>query len=276
MRETWRLLDLAFGDGRWNMAVDEAILSAVASALAPPTLRIYGWARPCVSVGCTQAVADLDLATCERQGLPVLRRASGGTAVLHADTLAYSLVLPAGHWLAVPDIVESYRLMGPPVLLALRRLGVEARLVEPDRAHGGGRATGFGSSACFARLAPYEVVYDGKKLVGNSQLRRRGGVLHHALLHLDFEPGRLARLLATATGDERARLTAYLAARVGSLAEAAGRTITPEAAASALAAGFSEGLEVSLETGGLTSEETAEAGRLVAEKFGNPAWTHRR
>jgi len=272
----WRLLDLALGDGPWNMAVDEAILASVAAGRAPTTLRLYGWSQPCISIGCAQAVSDLDLEACEREGLPLVRRASGGTAVLHEASLAYSLTLPADHPLAAPDIVESYRRLGPPVVAAMRRLGVDGRLVLPEEAHRGGRREGPGSSACFASLAPYELVLRGRKLVGNSQLRRRGVVLHHAMTLLDFDPARFASLLRSESTEERGRVAEHLAGLVGSLRWALGEEVSPGKLAEALEAGFAEALGVRLRPGELTPDEREDARRLVGEKYGNREWTYRR
>lgn len=271
--EVWRLLELAPGDGPWNMAVDEAILVAMANGPTSPTLRLYSWSRPYLSVGCSQRLSDLDLEACRREGLPLLRRASGGTAVLHEATVAYSLVLPSGHPLAATDVVESYRRLATPMLAALRRLGVDARLVPPGEADCGGRREGLGSSACFGSLAPYELIYLGRKLVGNSQLRRRGVILHHAMLYLEFDPVRLASLLRVASREERVELARFLGEHVGSLAWALGARVRMEAVAEALKAGFAETLGIRLEPGALAPDEEAQARRLVLEKYGNPKWT---
>ncbi len=276
MREAWRLLGLTLGSGPWNMAVDEAVLASVAAGRSPVTFRLYGWSRPCVSVGCVQPVADLNLAACAREDLPLVRRASGGTAVLHESAIAYSVALPSGHALAVPDVVESYRRFGPPVLGALRRLGIEGEVIPPERAHRSGRREGLGSTACFAALVPYEVVQRGRKLVGNSQLRRRGAVLHHAMLPLEFDAGRFAGLLRVESPEERDRLADLLESLIGSLSRARGEPVGLAAAADALAAGFAESLGVDFVAGDLSEEEQAEVRRLLDTKYAHPEWTHRR
>lgn len=274
--ETWRLLDLEAGDGAWNMAVDEALLMAATRGPALPTLRLYAWRRPCLSLGCIQPASDLDLAACERESLPIIRRASGGTAVLHEAALAYSLVLPLGHFLAPGDVVESYRRLGPPVLAALGRLGIEGRLVEPAEADRGGRGQGLGAVACFVGLAPFEVLVGGRKLVGNSQLRRRGAVLHHSMVPLDFDARRFASLLRTLDPAERSSLAGVLAARVGSARLALGESVAPDHVAEALRSGLAAALGVRLEPGKLTPEERSDAERLVVEKYGDSGWTFRR
>jgi lipoate-protein ligase A len=255
------------------MAVDEALLESVAEA--PPTLRIFSWSEPCLSIGCIQSISDVDVDACQRAGLPIIRRASGGTAVLHERTIAFSLAVPTGHPLAISDIVESYRQLGPPVQLALRRLGVAADLVRVEDSHRG-PPRGLGSAACFAALAPYELVVGSRKLVGNSQLRRRGAILHHAILLLDFEPGRFAGFLKTGSLDEVRRLTALLDTRIGSLGGVLGRPVGEAEVADALRAAFADAFGVTLVPGDLTEPEEQRARSLAREKYRNPAWTYRR
>ena len=92
---TWRLIDSGYADGATNMAVDEAIMRAVAERLVPPTLRFYGWQPPCVSIGYAQSLeAEIDLERCRRDGVDWVRRPTGGRAILHTDELTYSVAAP--------------------------------------------------------------------------------------------------------------------------------------------------------------------------------------
>ncbi len=272
--EEWRLIGLDAGRGDLNMAADEALLER-ASAGARPTLRVFTWSEPWLSIGCLQQISDVDAAACQRAGIPIVRRASGGTAVLHEHTLAFSLLVPPGHPLAVSDIVESYRMLAPPAQLALRSLGISAELVRLEEAQRG-RPNGFGSAACFAALSPYELVVGSRKLVGNSQLRRRGAILHHAVMMLDFNPGRFAGFLKTGSLDEVRRLSALLDVRIGSLGGVLGRAVSAEQAAAAVEAGFAEAFGVHLVPDGYTPQEAKRTRELVVEKYANDTWTYRR
>jgi lipoate-protein ligase A len=271
--DEWRLIGPEAERGDWNMAVDEALLEHV--GLGPPTLRLFTWREPCLSLGCLQPVADIDVEACQRAGLTLVRRPSGGTAVLHEDTIGYSLAVPPGHPLAVSDIVESYRLLSPPARLALRNLGVDARLVRVEEAQRGRNGV-LGSAACFAALSPYELVVGSRKLVGNSQLRRRGAILHHAVIPLDFNAGRFAGFLRTSTLDEVRQLSSLLDVRIGSLAGVRGRPVAASAAGQAIVEAFRESFGVRLVAGSLTQAEIESARRLQVEKYRNPAWTYRR
>src|SRR5262245_4009045 len=108
------------------MALDEAVLEAVAAGSAAPTLRAYGRRGRWLSIGMAESIADVDLAGAAAAGTRVVRRPSGGAAVRHVDQLAWSLTLPAGHPLAPPDIVASYRLQAAIGLDLCARLGVDA------------------------------------------------------------------------------------------------------------------------------------------------------
>src|SRR5690349_5876093 len=97
LSERWRLILSGEGDGPENMAIDETILDLVGVGVSPPTLRFYEWRSPWISLGSGQLSSDLDRCAVERRGWDILRRASGGTAVLHKGQLGYALVLPTSH-----------------------------------------------------------------------------------------------------------------------------------------------------------------------------------
>ena len=96
-RSTWRLVSMRAHDGATNMAIDEAIMIAVAEGRSPPTVRFYGWTPPCVSIGYAQSMREtVDLDACRAHGYTWVRRPTGGRAVLHVDELTYSITAPQG------------------------------------------------------------------------------------------------------------------------------------------------------------------------------------
>jgi len=123
----WRFLDTGALPGALNMAVDQAILGLHANGKSPPTLRFYQWHPPAVSLGYCQKRHNLDLAACRRLGIEVVRRPSGGRAVLHMGDLTYAVI--AGTADGMPSAVTAaYRLICDGLLQGFRRLGIDARL----------------------------------------------------------------------------------------------------------------------------------------------------
>lgn len=276
MAETWRLLGPDATTGDYSLALHEALLLSQAAGEAPPTLRLYTWAQPCVTIGCGQSIADIDREYCAAAGLPVLRRLSGGTAVLHEPPqLAFMMVLPPEHPLVRGDVVESYAPVSRALLRALDRLGIRAEALPPEAARAR-PADPLGRAACFGALAPYEIVWRGKKLIGHAQVRRRNAVLLGGTLLLDFDPAALARVLRVSHADERSQLQGYLAQRITSAREAAGRTVGFDEAFAAFHEAWQEEFGVRLEPGRLTAAEERWTLELREGKYRLPAWNERR
>lgn len=265
---TWRWLPMSLAPGAANMALDEALLELQSQGLSVPTLRTYGWEPPCLSLGYFQSIGDVDLEACRRSGVDLVRRPTGGRAVLHHRELTYSLAAPADHPLVSGGIKESYAKISQGLLLGLARLGVEARVERRGKA-------GAWTGACFEVASDYELVAGGKKMVGSAQLRRRGVLLQHGSLLLGFDADALLGLLALPPGLERGRVAAYLRERVGSLRELLGREVGLAEAAQALRAGFQAAWGVEMAPGELTPEERALAGELEA-KYRSEAWNLRK
>lgn len=120
----WRLLKTGFADGATNMAIDEAILLAVAEGKAPPTLRFYGWEPPCLSIGYSQSMGEVDVDRCRKAGIGLVRRPTGGRAILHADELTYSVVAPQTEPRVAGGVIESYRRLSLGLVAGLRALSL--------------------------------------------------------------------------------------------------------------------------------------------------------
>jgi lipoyl(octanoyl) transferase len=190
----WRLLVVPRpATGWWNMAVDEALLAAAAVG-GPPTLRLYAWDGPWLSLGHAQPFDDAGLAACREAGVEVVRRVTGGRAVLHGADLTYAVTaredaLPAG-------LDASYRVLSDALLVALRGLGVAAERV----AHGPVAVAAEGAFDCFAEAANDELCVGGRKLAGNAQRRAGGALLQHGSIRLAADPVAAARIAGTGLG----------------------------------------------------------------------------
>ncbi|MBI2940660.1 MAG: lipoate--protein ligase family protein [Chloroflexi bacterium] len=269
---TLRLLPLLTADTATQMAIDEALMEAVATSAASPTLRFYDWAAPAVSLGAAQPAAQVDRHACARRGIAIVRRASGGSAVLHGEQVGFTFALPADYPLVAGDLVASYERFGRLLLDVLMQLGIGADLIPLAEARST-RPRGLLSAACFAGYGPFEPRYQGRKLAGSAQVRRRGVVLHHGLIPLEFRAEDLAAVL-TGTVAERHALAAELDRRIGSLAWACGRTVTAGEVVCAWCAAVERG-GIAPRAGELTAPEWERAAALRADKYVRDEWTFR-
>ena len=264
---TWRLIMGGQADGATNMAIDEAVVTNVLEGASPPTLRFYGWSPPCLSLGRGQPFADVDLAACQTAAVDVVRRPSGGRAILHTDELTYSVALLQTDPLAAGGILESYRRLSEGLLAGLRRLGVQA-----IQTAGARKPTEDLSAVCFETPSDYEITVQGLKLVGSAQWRARGGVLQHGTLPLCGDITRIISYLAL-PGTEREAQRQTLRTRATTLEASLGQPVPFARTASALADGFSQALDLELVPGKLTTREQDLATDLRRSRYAAPDWT---
>jgi len=251
------------------MAVDEALLRSVGAGESLPVLRLYDWLPPTLSLGYGQPLADVDEVRLADHGWGLVRRLTGGRAILHIDELTYSITLPVTHPLAQGSVIESYRRISAALGAAAHTLGAA---VQAERA----AERGGGGAVCFEAPSHYELTVNGRKLAGSAQARRFGGLLQHGALPLSGEVGRIVDALVFADEAGREVARARVEARTMTLSAAAGRLITHDDAADALSQAVEAEFGVRLERGELTVAEAACADQLEAEVYGAREWTARR
>ncbi len=256
--------------GAENMAVDEAIAQAVAARRSSPTFRLYAWKPACVSLGRNQAYSSIDDARCAKLGYDIVRRPTGGRAILHTDELTYSLIAPDDHPLMQGMILDVYLAISRGLRAGLGRMGLDA-----DTAPATNRAGPDASAACFEVPSAHEIIVGGRKLLGSAQNRRAGYVLQHGSLPLSGDLMRLIDCLATADEAERAALRASLRDHALTVEEALGHGVAFETAATAMADGMAEALGIEFVAGVLSADEEVCAAELMREKYGNATWTRR-
>jgi len=269
--EIWRLLLTGPSDGPTNMAVDEAIMEAVGQGVVPPTLRFYGWQPPCLSLGRFQPVdGTVNLDACRARGDDLVRRPTGGRAILH-DTpdheLTYSLAIPQDDPRVAGDILTSYRAISAALVRGLARLGVSAQLT-PVLGH----ALHPETAACFDQPSGYEVTVNGRKLVGSAQARSGGAILQHGTMLLDVDLPVWVAVLHPPSGVTAEAFQEHLAGRLTSLRQAVGRPVAFDEVAMALADGFRETFGVALVPGELTVVERQRAEALRRQKYATESW----
>jgi len=272
-RLPWRVLWSGPADGYTNMAVDEALMGGVAQR-GTPTLRLYGWRPPTVSLGYFQPVeAQVDQGEIARRGWGLVRRPTGGRALLHHEEVTYSVAIAEAALPQGASVMGSYREISRGIECGLRRLGVVAALGETaaDPRH---RETARDlPTVCFAQTSRCDMVVEGRKVVGSAQVRRDGIILQHGSVplrlnvhdHLAVMPGR----------GSGARSAARLAAAAQGIADLLGQPLGFEELGWALAAGFAEAFAVPLEPGELTPAEQARAQELRVSKYATDEWNLR-
>src|SRR5438067_7976157 len=260
----WRLLVDAPAVGAWNMAVDEVLLDGVAAGTTPPTIRFCGWAPPCLSVAYFQLFDVVDVDGCRALGVDVVRRPTGGGAILHDRELTYSVALPASVLGHDGGVLPSYYRLSLALQDGLRRLGVPATLA-PESA-GSSAAHG---PVCFDRPSAHEILLQGRKLVGSAQMRRGGGLLQHGSILIEPRIDKLLACLQRPAGVS----SRGLEEAVAGLAE---RGVTdPGRIASAIGAAFAAGFGVGLAGDSLRPDEEEAAWALARAKYQSASWTER-
>jgi lipoate-protein ligase A len=254
-KHRFRLLDTAFHNGYYNMGLDEALLESVAAG-SLPVLRLYGWSPPAVSVGYFQGLAEeVDLEASKRFGFDLVRRISGGGAVLHKSELTYSIIMKTDHPLAGKELKDSYRTLCGGLIGGLAVLGVEAvfsgindiLVAEPSGA-------------------------GGKKISGNAQTRRMGCLLQHGTVLLDNDVDIMFEVLKVPAEKIKGKLISEVRERVTSLRSVLGREVPFEEAAAAFGRGFEEKLGLDYERADVLPEEDRRALVLAREKFSSGEW----
>lgn len=226
----WRLLRSGAADGVTNMATDAALL-AHARRTGEATLRLYAWDRPTLSLGRNERARDVfDPALIAAQGRNVVRRPTGGRALLHHREVTYSVTAPTSVTLA-----ESYVAINAFLLDALARLGVSAQVAVPA-----GRPLRPEGAACFAEPGAGELVVNGAKLVGSAQLREEGALLQHGSILIADDQPMIERFRFRSTGTTRSAYRAI--APAATLEQSLGRSVDTDEIESALVAALRDAL----------------------------------
>jgi lipoyl(octanoyl) transferase len=259
------MVDAAPVRGAVHMATDSALLASVRDG-APPVLRLYRWSPACLSFGRNQPAQGLyDPARARAAGIDVVRRATGGLAVLHDAEVTYAVVVPAGE-LGGPR--ATYAAINAALAGALRRLGVPAQLAPAARIPAPLSAQ---APPCFAEPAPGEVVAAGRKLVGSAQRTEGRTVLQHGSILLEGDQSRILALRTTSAG----AAAEQAGARHATLADVLGHVPAWEELVAAVTDAFEADAGISLAPAALSRDERTCVDALT-EQFDDDAWTWRR
>src|SRR5919202_1519943 len=237
-----RVLETGYKPAALNMAIDEALIENIGEV---PILRIYGWLPAAISVGYFQSIKEeVDLEKCSQLGIDVVRRLTGGGAVLHEFEATYSFITK----LYPKNIIESYKWICDAVVISVNRLGFDASFVPLN-----------------------DIVVNGKKVSGSAQTRKNGVLLQHGTLLLDLDVDKMFSILKVPSEKLRDKIIKDVKERVTSLA---GTSF--EETASSLKTSFATKFDAMLVSDCLSIDEVNRAKRLAEAKFSSKEWNFRR
>ena len=264
------------------MAVDESILEHIHRGESQPTLRLYAWKPACLSLGHAQPFADVDMARLKVNGWEIVRRVTGGRAILHIDELTYSVTGSVDEPVLAGGVLESYSRLAQALLYAVRELGLPVEIKE-DGSRYALREERSGlldhqintNPVCFEVPSTYEITVHEKKLIGSAQARKKEGVLQHGSLPLTGDLTRICQALIFKDEVARENAAQRLLARAATVESVTGVETDWERAAQAFVKGFEAQLGIRFQRGEMSQSESKRAEELVKEKYANSIWTER-
>lgn len=173
----WRFIDSGPCAASYNMALDEAIAISVRKNISPPTLRLYGWERPSVSLGSFQKTTDINEHYCVASKIPVVRRPTGGRGIFHGDELTYSFSSRNEGFFS-GGLLDSYRQLSTAFKTALEMLGLDITIKEERESGSILNRT----ALCFKSVSYGEISFQSKKIIGSAQKRWKDGLLQQGSL----------------------------------------------------------------------------------------------
>ncbi|MEN1968513.1 biotin/lipoate A/B protein ligase family protein [Lentibacillus sp. N15] len=267
MQDTWGFLDTGVHDAATNMALDELLLTWHSEGKVPPVLRFYQWSKPSLSVGYFQDVnKTIDLSALDKYGVPIVRRLTGGSAVLHDDELTYSIVIAEKKSFIPASITEAYYVLSKGIFDGYANLGITVDYAE-KRDSNKSR-----SAVCFERPALYELMAGGKKISGNAQTRQKGVLLQHGSIPHSMNKTILFDLFRFPNENIRERKRQAFDTKATTIFQEANKSVSMNAMKDAFKKGFETGVDVELFPFELTNGQWEEVYRLAKRKYSNHDW----
>src|ERR671914_759986 len=238
-----RTLETGYNSGQWNMALDEVLMNCI-NYHNMPILRIYGWQPPTVSIGYFQSMdEEVNIKRCRQMGIDVVRRMTGGGAVLHESELTYSFITNV----YPKNIMESYNLICDAIVMCINKLGFNAK---------------------FAPLN--DIIVNGKKVSGNAQTRKKDTLLHHGTILLNVNLEKMFSVLKVPSEKVKDKMIDDAKGRVRGLNK------TFEQVAYNLKESFSEKFGAEIIVDSLTIKEEESTKKLAKEKYTSDQWNRKK
>src|SRR5688500_10839137 len=238
-----RTLETEYNLGQWNMALDEVLMNCI-NYHNMPFLRIYGWRPPTESIGHFKSMdEEVDIKRCRQMGINVVRRITGGGAVLHESELTYSFITNV----YPKNIMESYNLICEPIVICINKLGFNAK---------------------FAPLN--DIIADGKKVSGNAQTRKKDMLLQHGTILLNVNLEKMFSVLKVPSEKVKDKMIDDVKGRIMGLNK------TFEQVAYNLKESFSDKFGAEIVVDNLTIKEEESTKKLTEEKYTSDKWNLKR
>lgn len=266
MNETWLYIDSGYGTPAFNMAMDEALLNWHSAGKIPPVLRFYGWNPAGISVGFFQKVAgSIDTEKADHYGIPLVRRQTGGKAVLHDQELTYSILVSEAHPEMPKSVKEAYLVLSKGLLEGYRQLGIQAEFAVPVS------KSSSKSAICFEEPSWYELTVDGKKAAGSAQTRKKGVILQHGSVPLALDEEKLFELFIYPSEQVKEKARNAFRTRAVAIQDLLSEPTGFEEVKTAFQRGFEQGLGIKLQPFEPPAELMAEV-RELERKYESDEW----
>ncbi|HVO67321.1 MAG TPA: biotin/lipoate A/B protein ligase family protein [Syntrophales bacterium] len=264
----WRFIPYKRLNAFENMATDEALFRENQRRDAKPILRLYSWSPPSISLGYFQETPkEVDIEECRRSCIDIVRRPTGGKAVLHEHDLTYAVIAKDNNPLFPSDILGTYRVISGCIADALSELGIKTEMSVDGRTSGQDSL----KAACFSSPSQYELLVNKRKICGSAQVRSRGVFLQHGSILLDFDPIKNCALLLPQHGN-RKRQIENLRKSVTSIYEHIGSEFSVDKICHVLQRSFGKKLGIELVEGRLTKKEEILMIQLMKDKYTSDKW----
>jgi lipoyl(octanoyl) transferase len=253
----FRFIDTGFNNAYMNMAIDEALLNSKL-----PVLRFYQWKPAGLSLGYFQRLKEINIDFCKKNNIDIVRRLTGGNAVLHEHELTYSFIISEKR---MPiSIIESYKKISLGLLKGLKSLGLNGVMNEDVK-------KSEKSSVCFNDPSWYEILVNGKKIVGSAQKRVNGKILQHGAILTDINVEKYSNCFNNCNDD----IINNLKKRMTSINGELKNKISYEILKSSIKKGFQEALNIEFFDDELTGSEKESAQELFDLKYSKDKWNFR-
>lgn len=261
MADTWRFIDTGACRASYNMAMDKAIATAVKRGNSPPTLRLYEWDIPSVSIGYFQRMRDINIDYCRERSIPIVRRPTGGRAILHNHEITYSFSVKTEYGAFSKGLLDSYKKISRAFGLALSKIGLASELKlqkEPHRNR---------SPLCFQSTSYGEITINSKKVIGSAQKRWTDGLLQQGSIPFIIDEDEIAkvfRLKSSEIGKKFTGLKKILS------------NLNIESFKDAIRISFEETFDTRLILSSPSQDEISLAEELEIKKYSSPQWNFQR